>query len=421
MFGICIILKAVTDRSVTFGKCMTKQDIINTAFKTWGRTLYQTTSLAELASELGVSKPALYRHFKNKDAILQAMYEKLFDEYSDFFKIRYENAVSDAKNGKIHATITIIMRIVGEYFIRNKEAFVFFLFGSYFNEYMQQMVIESFYKYKSKLQFEENEEEYPSLTQLMLVHLVFTVGYFHKTSPDTPTEETVQKLLLFIEEIIRGGLGVHREIIETLDYEKLESMVAKRHYDETEENSIFKAVATAVAEAGNWNASMDMVARRAGMSKSGLYYHFQNKRDMLRKLFMSELNIILEYVKEAVTWSNQAEEQFYLAIFSVAHYLRAKPEILLSADWIKTRRLNLEIIPPPELFKIFSDIRAKISGVEQETFEAMVEQIERTIFFEIANILTHRPEGMSLSDLPNGSIRRLFKFVALGIEGFKLN
>ena len=57
---------------------MTNDDIIKAAFKVWGRELYRTTSLTEIALELGVSKTALYRHFKDKDSILEAKYEFTF-------------------------------------------------------------------------------------------------------------------------------------------------------------------------------------------------------------------------------------------------------------------------------------------------------------------------------------------------------
>jgi AcrR family transcriptional regulator len=38
---------------------MTKQDIIKAAFRAWGRELYQTMSLTQIADELNVTKPAL--------------------------------------------------------------------------------------------------------------------------------------------------------------------------------------------------------------------------------------------------------------------------------------------------------------------------------------------------------------------------
>ena len=48
---------------------MNKDDIISAAFRAWGREGYRKMSLTDVASELGVTKPALYRHFGDKERL----------------------------------------------------------------------------------------------------------------------------------------------------------------------------------------------------------------------------------------------------------------------------------------------------------------------------------------------------------------
>ena len=62
------------------------QLIIDTAFKVWGDNFFYSTSLSSLADALGMTKPALYRYFKNKDAILLAMKDDLIDKYQGLLK-----------------------------------------------------------------------------------------------------------------------------------------------------------------------------------------------------------------------------------------------------------------------------------------------------------------------------------------------
>ena len=107
---------------------MTNDDIIKAAFKVWGQKLYRTTSLTEIAQELGVSKPALYRHFKDKDALLDAMYTAYFDDCAGFIKNGFEQA-ADASSRK--ESYLIIVRTISEYYAWNKEAFVFSLVRVY--------------------------------------------------------------------------------------------------------------------------------------------------------------------------------------------------------------------------------------------------------------------------------------------------
>ena len=107
---------------------MTNDDIIRAAFKVWGRDLYRTKSLTQIARELGVSKPALYRHFKDKNALLDAMYTAFFDEYAAFIKEGYDRAVSTEDQRERNL---LMMRTIAEYYARYGEAFVFSLFRVY--------------------------------------------------------------------------------------------------------------------------------------------------------------------------------------------------------------------------------------------------------------------------------------------------
>jgi len=79
---------------------MTKVEVIEAAFKAWGREFYLNTSLSQVARELGVSKPALYRHFCSKQALLDAMTGHFFDDFADFIREGYEKALETGDSGE---------------------------------------------------------------------------------------------------------------------------------------------------------------------------------------------------------------------------------------------------------------------------------------------------------------------------------
>ena len=106
---ICYI---VNDRSITGSDTMTKTEIIEAAYRVWGRELYLNTSLSDVASELGVCKPALYRHFINKHALLEAMTRHFFDDFAGFIQADYVKAL---KNEDTNESIFILIRSVAEY------------------------------------------------------------------------------------------------------------------------------------------------------------------------------------------------------------------------------------------------------------------------------------------------------------------
>jgi AcrR family transcriptional regulator len=413
---------------------MTKADIIKTAFRVWGRTLYQSTSLSEIAQELGVSKSALYRHFESKQALLEAMYEQFFADYVAFIKPQYDKARLSRDRRE---QFFIIMRIVVEYYVRNRDTFIFCLIQVYGNQHLEQMVTFMIAQGLDMREFqylEEGDTSYPSAMQLGTAALTFLVAYFHKhgyTGEEVPADEQVQEFITWVEQSITHGLGLHQQAIDALDFKELESRFdawvlgfntdryhkdmqelekryeRKKYPKAKEDDSLLKAVASVVAEAGPWNASMDMVARRSGLSKSGLYSHFKNKQDMLRHFFMREFQRILVYAEGGLTLSAIPEEQLYLVILSIVDCLRSHPEILQTVDWLRTRPLNLTS-EPPQVLQIFSAIKFKPEVL-------ITEQTGHMIFFLIINILMRRPQGMAFSELPNRSIRILFRFIALGV------
>ncbi|MDR3138222.1 MAG: TetR/AcrR family transcriptional regulator, partial [Treponema sp.] len=261
---------------------MTKDEIIKTAFRVWGRELYLTTSLTKIAAALGVSKPALYRHFKNKQTLLNAMEEAFFTDYASFIKPGYEAAL---KAGTIRERFLIMMRAIVEYYARNEETFIFSLIRLYDNretgkmgEQLRRRGIDM-----GKLLINgEDLDSRPPLFQFISITLIFWVAVFHKhfsgnLPGEAPAEGDIENLINFLENRILTGLGLPWDAVEAIDCGELEKGLRRDFFDAIEDGGLLKAVAAAVAEAGPWKASMDMVARRSGLSKSGLYAHFKNK------------------------------------------------------------------------------------------------------------------------------------------------
>jgi AcrR family transcriptional regulator len=79
---------------------MTREDIISAAFEVWGKDLYRTNSLSDIAMRLGVTKPAIYRHFAGKDALKEAMYEVFFDKAAEFLRGHWEKLRALSAAGK---------------------------------------------------------------------------------------------------------------------------------------------------------------------------------------------------------------------------------------------------------------------------------------------------------------------------------
>jgi hypothetical protein len=113
-------------------------------------------------------------------------------------------------------------------------------------------------------------------------------------------------------------------------------------------------------------------------------------------------------------------EQLYLGIFSIVLYLRSRPDILTALDWIRTRKLDMG--PPEQAMDysvIFRDIRDGHLKNGENFGEDTDQQIAHRILFLIVSILMRRHKTQSLADMPNSDVRTLYRFITLGLGGFK--
>ena len=399
---------------------MTKTEIVDAAFRVWGRNFYRKTSLSQLACELKVSKPALYRHFENKQALTDAMTESFLDDFAGSIRADFERAqqMQDVDEG-----IFTIIRSIADFFARNVFALLFSLINIYDRKLDGHFISERLRHRGVDIGtlmriIEKKYDADQPIVQLIFATLTFFMAYFHRTenSHKNPLcEEKIQYIISAICRVIEKGLGYSTQKIDGFNFDELEARVGAPFYAEPE--PLFRAVAEAVAEAGPWDTSMEMVARRLGLSKSSLYGHFKNKKDMLRRLFSGEFRRIIEFARQGIKLSGISEEQLYLGIFSITVYFRSHPEFLTALDWIRTRKLDLgKPERKTDIFRLFEDV--DIEPLRSVTEDEKLRS-SHWILFLLVNILTRQGRAASAGDVQNNDIRVLYRFITLGLGGFK--
>ena len=403
---------------------MTKNEIIDAALKVWGRNFYKKTSLSQLACELKVSKPALYRHFESKNDLNEAMIERFLDDFAESIRDDFQKSlqIDDADEG-----ITVIVGSISSFFAKNIYSLIFSLMNIYERNLDGQTIVQKLNSrgvdftiiqtiIKKKYNNDTNDSYVIStLVRLIFATLTFLMSNYHKykNALKIPLSDTdIEEITLIICNTVKNGLGYPGDK-GTIDFDKLEQQI-ESNVPVFQAEPFFKAVAEAVAEAGPWGVTMEMVAKKLGLSKSSLYGHFKNKKDMLRRLFVTEFKKIIEYTKQGIKQSKEPTEQLFLGILSIAVYLRSRPEILIAMDWIRTRKLDLgKPDKNLEIFRLFEDIGIKHLQIVTEKKEQIT---SHWVLFLLLNILTH-PDG-SAAKVQNNSIRLLYKYVVLGLGGF---
>jgi AcrR family transcriptional regulator len=400
---------------------MIKTKIIDTAFRVWGRNFYQKTSLSQLAGELKVSKTALYRHFTNKQALTDAMTVRFFDDFAAAVRADFEKALEIANPDE---GIFIIVQSITGYFAQNVYALIFSLINIYYRNAGDEIISEHLKRRGADMStlYLEKKKKYdvhPAVLKLIFATLSFYLAHFHKINKsleNPPSDEKIKNIISSIYKLIENGLGFSAEKINAIDFEKLEKQIEGMTLS-AEPEPLFKAVAEVVAEAGPWDASMEMVAKRIGFSKSSLYGHFKNRKDMLTRLFLSEFTRIIEFARQGIKLSTDTAEQLYLGIYSITVYLRSRPEILVAIGWIRTRKLDLgKPKKQTEIFRLFEDVEIEslLNAAEEEKQLA-----SHWILFMLVNTLS-RPYKSEKEETSgeNNDIHVLYKYITSGLGGF---
>ncbi|MDR0383098.1 MAG: TetR/AcrR family transcriptional regulator [Spirochaetaceae bacterium] len=424
---------------------MTKNEIVQAAFKVWGGDFFRATSLSTLAGTLGVTKTALYHHFKNKADILDAMYGAFFDSFSDYIRPFFEKALSASETGaaknEILDALLLVNHGVTEFFARNPRYMMFSLVKIYGKADSRR---ENNALKERGLDFQElraisdgltGENSYPTLVQLVNAGTVCIIGHFMQSLRTEPfSEERVIAIMRQADSFARRGIGLSRDRIDALDWPVLEKNALWRDSGGGggKRKWLLKAAASAVAAVGPWAASMSMVAKKSGLSKSGLYAHFASKHDMLRQLFLEEFNDVIQYARTVSRKSGIPEEQLYLALRAVEGFLTSEPEFLAAINSLKTRPIGFEDAGfdcvdfdndtlrrmhkekqeyHDSLLRVFSEIRTASGG------PLVDENMAHLMLFLLIDTLVRKPAAKDYKDIPDESFRTLYRFIALGTEG----
>ncbi len=103
---------------------LTKEDIINTAFIEWGRKNFISRSLTLITRKLNITKPALYRYFRNKDELIECMKLHLIDRLYNDHKQLTAGLGGKTPDEKIYS----IIKGSFSFFIKNHYYLMFYLF-----------------------------------------------------------------------------------------------------------------------------------------------------------------------------------------------------------------------------------------------------------------------------------------------------
>ncbi|AEJ18357.1 TetR/AcrR family transcriptional regulator [Gracilinema caldarium] len=406
---------------------MTKQDIITAAFVVWGRSFYSNMSLTDVAAYLGVTKPALYRHFANKEALLSALYTDFFDRFAFYLEPNLPFLLQSEETEKVLG----VARIMTNYFINHKYDFIFFLNlvlgqekpGRAFRQELKQRGLLFW-----DIEPDSAKKGSFSLIRIVSVTMVFSIALFHFKLMHVSDEITVggsHGSVQAVLDLIEHGLCEIDASSRLPDFAGLDESFTRlfealNQYDlqnHTASGQILKALANTIAELGPWKASMNLVAKKAGLAKSSLYSHFLSKEEMLRQLFLNEFEILANHMEKVVALCSDPLSKLYLTMRIVVAYLRNHQDILRVLDWVRLQRISLGFLMPERGQTLFSFVKDLPLRSTLANWDELI--VARWVLFLVVNqLMIELRHGVDEVESLN-NLKYLFNYIITGVKGWK--
>ncbi len=317
----------------------TRQLILDAAFSFFLEPRFRDFSINELASRVGITKPAIYRYFSGKDALLLEMEKYYFDSIA----VRLRVMQSSFK------PIIPFAELI-QFFVENPELINYTIFkmtndGNFERTFAEAMLargVRDEFGYLSSLH--SLKEDF--LERVQQLYAGFSILFFIKIrekiskngncvgSPEIFGRKLVQFLL-------GGFFGVCKKG-ETAFPQKISKARKEEHSKECaifqglfpEENAIFKAIASCCEKCGMSSVTLERIADELGMAKSSLYYYFDSKSQMLTSLMERELSLLTEFIRENSVEARNFSEYIWVLFHSEIEFFCLRPSIIPVLGWM---------------------------------------------------------------------------------------
>lgn len=333
----------------------TTDRIIRSAFSFYDRVLFHTVPLSKIASRAGITKAAIYKHFKSREDLEQTMQECFFEDVARIVK----NASADTSGNDALENFILI-------FCKNKEYLYYFMSIS------TRFSIDSFLSELNKkcggglagiqCLFDKagniaSRELYEDIVFIAGTIILFQASRdclmrkMNKTDSDEYMQTYARKLALFMKKGIGHDLS-HTGIERLSELDRLCRQEKQLH----ETNSIMKAVSSIIEQNGFYGVTVDAVAKKIGFSKSSLYTKFSSWDEIIKSLINDEIIQLLEVIKKNLLYAQNSAENLYIIMETELDYFIRRKGILGVFRWYQIQ--NRSDFSGNETEEDFSDFYA---------------------------------------------------------------
>ncbi len=306
-------------------KSGTRERILEAAFSFYRDYVFENVSLSKIASRVGISKAAIFKHFKTKDALIAAMDERAF---SHLASVLQETQALFREGKRRDALALIISHLAG-----NREE-TFYLVSTVPRLTVDTIIIQlrgwgvslfdNIFEQDGSL---KDENLYYITVFTASTFLCFLMFWFSSAAGAAPAGSG-ESIAVFTEKfnrLIQDGLGCLEDIA---DFEALESRCDEGMAAVKPLNRAFTALVAVIERNGIPGVTVEAIAGELGLAKSSLYSSFKSKEDMMRKLIEEELTNLYGSVLCNVRAFSSCGERVYILMRTSLCYFLDRPGII---------------------------------------------------------------------------------------------
>lgn len=315
----------------------TRQEILNEAFLLCSKTVNSNFSLSELAKQVGISKTAIFRHFKNKDALLKEMADIFLTQFAQIFTQKeYFFSKSPVGLCTYDEFCDLIGNVVSFYLTHT--GYLSFVLnckseGTAPGEFLFNGLKEKGVVFSDTFVQDKTAKRFFQLF-FCCDSIVYFVSRRLCQVRDGDTElESQEVFIKSLCDLLWNGLGAAKIRIDAERLKTLDKLCQINVDTGSDDTRFFKAFAELSAEYGIDGITIERISEKLNLAKSSLYSFFDNKDSYIKKMMVSEMTLIMSTITEKIASVKTREELIYVLLRTESNYLAKRPFVLMIHYW----------------------------------------------------------------------------------------
>lgn len=360
-------------------KNSTRDKIIQSAFSFYDMLFFERISLSKIAAKAGITKPAIYKHFKRREDLENAMKSLILSDIADTIK----NCGQNPNDASVLEKVIVLLC--------NKKSYFYFILSNSLEFSIDNFLIEIEKNGISDLNLENIFDSCGNIADIevykKVLYISATIIFFQgardfilldKKLQDTDEniQEYAEKLASFVK---FGGLGHDIKNIDALRLSQLDILCSKEIQSLKEPCKFFTAIGNVVRRVGFSGTTIEELAKELGLAKSSLYTNFSSKKEMFKALIKEECLNLFHVIKQNLLYAKNSAECIYIFMETEIEFFLKRKGLLYVCRWLTFQNSK-------------NDFKIKEMHEKREMAIGKDEQLDFTSFILNADIITQVPD-----------------------------